>query len=303
MEKNIIKGAVLVGLGAASYGALATVVKLAYQHGFTTAEVSTSQFSVGLIAMLLLNLAYANKKNGQPQQVTLGHKLRLMLGGTSLGLTSIFYYFSVKYIPVSVAIVLLMQSVWMGLFLEAVLDRQWPSRKKLLATFIVLAGTALATHIFSGIDTLNWKGLAWGFAAGLSYTLSLYSSNSIAIHLPPMKRSLWLLTGGLLIIVLVFSGNGYQHFNFDIFWPWGIFLAFFGTVLPPLLFTSGMPHTGIGLGTIVAAIELPVSVIFAYLLLGEPVTLVQWLGIILIIASVVLMNINTTKLHKKGPSD
>lgn len=303
MEKNIIKGAVLVALGAASYGALATVVKLAYQHGFTTAEVSTSQFSVGLIAMLILNLAYTSNKKTQQQNVTLNHKLRLMLGGTSLGLTSIFYYFSVKYIPVSVAIVLLMQSVWMGLFLEAVLDRQWPSRKKLMATIIVLVGTALATNIFSGLETLNWKGIGWGFAAGLSYTLSLFSSNSIAINLPPMKRSLWLLTGGLLIIVLIFSSNALQHFNFNIFWPWGIFLAFFGTVLPPLLFTSGMPHTGIGLGTIVASIELPVSVVFAYLLLKEPVALIQWTGIILIITAVVLMNINTVKPStKKGPS-
>jgi drug/metabolite transporter (DMT)-like permease len=296
MEKNIVKGALLVGLGAASYGALATVVKLAYQHGFNTAEVSTSQFTVGLTAIILLNLLFKNK-NTDPQkpQITLKNKLGLMLGGTSLGLTSVFYYFSVKYIPVSVAIVLLMQSVWMGLFLEAVLERKWPALKKLIATLIVLIGTGLATDIFSGLGQLDWRGISWGLAAGLSYTISLYSSNSIAANLPPMKRSLWLLTGGLLMIILIFSGNAYQHFNFHIFWPWGIFLALFGTILPPLLFTSGMPYTGIGLGTIVASVELPISVICAYILLREPVHLIQWCGIILIISAIILMNINTDK--------
>jgi hypothetical protein len=36
----------------------------------------------------------------------------LMLAGTSLGGTSLFYYIAVQYINVSIAIVLLMQSVW-----------------------------------------------------------------------------------------------------------------------------------------------------------------------------------------------
>ena len=294
MEKNILKGAVLVGLGASSYGALATVVKLAYAQGFTTAEVTTSQFSLGIAGLLLLNLLFGKRTPAQPK--TSGNTIcKLLLGGTSMGLSSMFYYFSVKYIPVSVAIVVLMQSVWMGLLLEAVLDKKTPSLKKLLATAIVLFGTGLATNIFSGLHDLNWKGLAWGLAAGLSYTVSMYSTNSIATHLPAMKRSLWLLIGGFMIILVVFSTSIFQHFNFGIFWPWGFFLAFFGTILPPLLFTSGMPLTGIGLGTIVAAIELPVSVMFAYVLLKEPVSILQWAGILLIIAAIVLMNIQTAK--------
>lgn len=298
MEKNVLKGALLVGLGASSYGALATVVRMAYNHGFTTAEVTTSQFTIGLTGILLLNIftKKSTKENSKASGKTI---LKLMLGGTSLGLTSIFYYFAVKFIPVSVAIVLLMQSVWLGLLLEAVLDKKVPTGRKMVATGIVLTGTALATNIFSDVHALDWRGLAWGFAAGISYTVSLYSSNSIAVHLAPMKRSLWLLAGGLVAIILIFCTNSYAHFNFGIFWPWGLFLAFFGTILPPLLFTSGMPHTGISLGTIVASIELPVSVMFAYILLKEPVNIVQWLGILLIISAIVLMNI---QFLKKSPA-
>jgi drug/metabolite transporter (DMT)-like permease len=299
MEKNVLKGALLVGLGASSYGALATVVKLAYAKGFTTAQVSTAQFSIGLTVMLMLQLLF--KTTAKTQESTPRYSiLKLMIGGTSLGLTSIFYYFSVKYIPVSVGIVLLMQSVWMGILLEAILDKKFPSTRKIVATVIVLIGTALATNILSSTHELNWEGIAWGFAAGLSYTISLYSSNSIAAHLPSIKRSLWLLVGGLIIIVLIFgTTSSYENFNFGIYWPWGVFLALFGTILPPLLFTSGMPHTGIGLGTIIASVELPVSVMFAYILLKEPVNLVQWIGIILIIAAIVLMNVNSLKANKQ----
>ena len=54
MSKNeIIKGVVLVGLGATSYGMLATFVKLAYldPEKFTTAEVITAQFIYGIIGV------------------------------------------------------------------------------------------------------------------------------------------------------------------------------------------------------------------------------------------------------------
>jgi drug/metabolite transporter (DMT)-like permease len=57
----------------------------------------------------------------------------------------------------------------------------------------------------------------------------------------------------------------------------------------------GMPLTGVGLGAIIAAVEIPVSVMMAHLLLKEPVNVFQWLGIALILAAVVLMNIEKPK--------
>ena len=55
-NKKTLKGVVFVALGATSYGMLATFVKLAYQENYTTAEVTTSQFVLGLLGLLLVNL-------------------------------------------------------------------------------------------------------------------------------------------------------------------------------------------------------------------------------------------------------
>jgi drug/metabolite transporter (DMT)-like permease len=46
----------------------------------------------------------------------------------------------------------------------------------------------------------------------------------------------------------------------------------------------------------VASIELPVSVLMAFILLNEKVILLQWVGIALILFAIVLMNL---KLKKK----
>ena len=59
---KVLKGVVLVGLGATSYGMLATFVRLAYDEGFTTAEVTTSQFVFGILGILVINLFQKVKK-------------------------------------------------------------------------------------------------------------------------------------------------------------------------------------------------------------------------------------------------
>lgn len=304
MKNNLIKGSILVGLGSASYGMLATFVKMAYKEGYTTAEVTISQFTIGVIGLLLISMftrrqsaAAGNSATaaGSKQPSNWKSLLKLMVAGTAMGLTSTFYYLSVQYIPVSVGIVLLMQTVWMGVILEMILHKKRPGNRKIISVLIIIGGTILATNLLKSSVTIDWRGLGWGMLAALSYTITVYASNGIALHLPVVRRSLYLVLGGLIIIMLIFHASLNTNFSFDIFWRWGIFLSLFGTILPPLLFTMGMPLTGVGLGTIIAAVEIPVSVLMAHFILKEPVNLMQWTGIVLILAAVILMNIEKPK--------
>ena len=100
-----MKGVFLVGLGATSYGMLATFVKMAYDEGYSTPEVTTAQFVLGILGMLLINLFQKNKKGNTAVKASPKNIFQLIAAGTSLGMTSVFYYLAVKYIPVSIAIV------------------------------------------------------------------------------------------------------------------------------------------------------------------------------------------------------
>ena len=295
MKSNVLKGSLFIALGASSYGMLATFVKMAYHEGFSIAEVTLSQFGLGFIGLFILTLF--RKREPSPPAKTSGSKsiLELIAAGTSMGLTSVFYYLAVQYIPVSVAIVLLMQTVWMGVIVEMILHKKAPGSRKIAAVFIILAGTVLATNLLMESITINWAGFAWGMMAAVCYTGTMYSSNNIGVHLPPLKRSLYLILGGLIIIAVIFHSLLNQAFHYQIFLRWGLILSLFGTILPPLLFTRGMPLTGMGLGAIIASIEIPVSVLMANILLKEPVSALQWLGVILILFAVVLMNIGNKK--------
>lgn len=293
MKSNVLKGAFLVGLGAISYGMLATFVKLAYQEGFTTAEVTISQFIIGIIGLLLLQFFQKSSTENRKPKATKKERIHLMLAGTTLGMTSVFYYLAVKYIPVSIAIVLLMQTVWMGVILEMIMERKLPSIKKVIAVCIVLIGTLLATNLTNTSNSLNWQGLFWGFLAASSFTATMVTANRVAVRISSVQRSYFMLLGGAIIVVIFAIITQKTSFNFAIFMKWGIPLSLFGTILPPILMNAGFPSTGIGLGSIISALELPVSVAMAYLLLHEEVLTIQWIGILLIIAAIVLMNLKS----------
>jgi drug/metabolite transporter (DMT)-like permease len=297
-NNTILKGVFLVGLGATSYGMLATFVKLAYLDTgstgmpFTTAEVTSSQFILGIIGILLINLFQKIKNKNTAKKASSRNIFHLMLAGTSLGMTSVFYYLAVKYIPVSIGIVLLMQTVWMGVILEMILEKKLPSKQKTISVFIVLIGTVLATNLINNEIQLDWHGILWGMLAAASFTTTMFTANSVATDISSAQRSLYMLLGGAVIVFGFSIATQTTAINFDIFYKWGIVLALFGTIIPPMLMNAGFPLTGIGLGSIVSALELPVSVMMAYILLNEVVEPVQWIGIVLIIIAIVIMNLN-----------
>jgi drug/metabolite transporter (DMT)-like permease len=295
MNSSLYKGVFLVGLGATSYGMLATFVKLAYDEKYTTAEVTSSQFILGILGVLIISLFQRVTAKKKAIQASKKDIFQLMLAGTSLGMTSVFYYLCVKYIDVSIAIVMLMQTVWMGVLLEWILDKQIPSTKKIFSVLLVLAGTILATNLLNNSDTINYIGIFWGLLAAASFTTTMFTANRIATNISASQRSLFMLLGGAIIVFGFAIFTQVTPFNLSIFLKWGILLALFGTIIPPLLMNAGFPITGIGLGSIVSALELPVSVLMAYLILNETVIYSQWLGVVIILVAIVLMNINYKK--------
>ncbi len=179
----------------------------------------------------------------------------------------------------------------MGVVLEMILYKKAPGLRKIACVVVILLGTVFATNLLKQSVSINWVGFGWGLLAALCYTATMYTSNHLELHFPPLKRSLYLILGGLIVIALIFHSALNREFSYRIFMSWGLLLSLFGTILPPLLFNQGMPLTGMGLGAIIAAVEIPVAILTANVLLKEPVSFPQWLGIGLILFAVVLMNI------------
>ncbi len=280
-----------VAAGACSYGLLATFVKYANQLGIHTSVLTFLQFMLGFLFLLAFNLVSRIQKK---ENIVIGisSKLKLTAWGTSLGLTTTLYYLAIQYIPVSVGIILLMQSIWISLVTEAVLLKKFPSKGKITGVVIVLLGTILATNLFQQDNNLNYKGILLGFGAGISYAMAIYASSTVEKQLPSSVRSQFLVFGGLMLIIACWNVTIIPHLHANAL-PWGILIAVFGTILPPLLFTKGIPKTGIAMGNIISSLEIPISTLSAMLILREVVSGFQWLGILNILTAVIIINVRT----------
>ena len=81
-----------------------------------------------------------------------------------------------------------------------------------------------------------------------------------------------------------------KAFDPGIFLTYGLIVAIFGTVIPPIMLNKGFPIVGVGLGSILSSIELPVAVMIAFTFLGEVVNAKQWIGVAIILSAIVLLN-------------
>lgn len=281
------KSIVYVAVGACSYGVLATIVKYANDLGIKTSALTFLQFFVGFLVLVLLNRF--KKNSGKSEKIKTSSKIKLTMWGTALGLTTTLYYLSIQYIPVSLGIILLMQSIWISLIIEIFITKKKPSFYKIISVIIALTGTLLATNIFNQNVIIDFRGLLLGFGAGISYSIAIFASSSIESQVSSSMRSQYLVLGGLILVVLFWNIDVIKNINLSSL-PWGILIAIFGTILPPLLFTKGIPKTGIALANIIASLEIPVSILSAIIILNESVAIIQWIGVLIILIAVVTIN-------------
>jgi len=273
----------MVFAGACCFGILSTFVKVAYQEDYATGDISGSQACLGMCVLWLLYLLTRKREAAQAPVWP------VLLAGTTIGLCTHLYYLSVKWIPASVAIIFLMQFTWISMLLEWTFFRKRPTALQLAATLLIMAGTVMASGVADARGTLPLKGILLAMASAAVYGIYVVASGRVGNALPALKKSALMMTGSTIIIFIIAR----PHFLFEGqlsmgLAKWALFLAFFGTIIPPLLFAAGIPKTGVVLSAIVMTAELPVAAVTAHLVLKENMSLLQWAGVGVMLFAMIL---------------
>ncbi len=278
---HTLYAALVFGAGA-SYGIISTLVKLSYRAGFAVNDVSAVQYLFGFV---ILWSGWLLRIRRLPDRKT---TLSFLLLGIPMAGTTLLYNIALETLPASLAVIFLFQSIWLGSFVESILKRELPRRRRIISVAIVLVGTVLAAGAIGNDKPFTFEiGMLWGFGAALCYTTEITCLNRLGKDIPPITKSSLMVTGALFCACLFLPPTfltAPEHL-IDIL-PYGAPLTFFGVFLPPLLLGIGMPHISPGLGSLLAASELPAALFFSLLLLGESITLLQFSGMVLILTGI-----------------
>lgn len=279
----MIKYILMVFAGACSFGILSTFAKLAYREGYSAADLTFSQAFVAMVVLWALTLLQDKTRPA------LKIRWSLLFTGATIGITTFVYYVSVRYIPASLAVVILMQFTWIAALLEWLFFKKKPGLEQLIIMVVILGATVMASGFLDlHSREIPLKGILFALGSALLYAVYVVASSRVNADISSLRKSAVIMTGSTLGIFIVNAPVllTTSHFNLK----WALFFAFFGTIIPQVLFVKGIPKVGAGISAIIMTVELPVAVMTAHLLLHEPVTFTQWIGIIIMLIAMAVMN-------------
>lgn len=280
------KGVLYILIGASFFGFTPIFAKIGFSQGYSLGQINIVQMIISFILLWSLTLIKRASFKGLHRK----NILQVMVTGCFIGLTSIFYYGSMQYLPASLAIILMFQFVWIGIILEWIFSKIKPSKLTVLSILLILVGVFFASNFVNGdINGLPLKGFVFGILSAFTYAGFIFCSGKVAVNVDPWTRSSLMVTGSTILVLVVFMADipAVLPLEKDLLTT-AVGVSLFGAVLPPLFFAAGAPLVSGGMANILTSIELPIAILSASLILSEAVSPFQWFGILIILAAIAL---------------
>lgn len=234
-----------------------------------------------------------------------------LLAGWINGVGSLFYYSALGRINAGLGQMLyslypLFLMMWLAF------DKQKPSRLTLVRLMMAIPAIFLLLQVNSNAK-IDLAGVAMMLTASALYALHLPFNQRVLFDMPAPTVTLYTLLAMSAIVVPVWLFSGLfnmapadgqavstaavialQRFGWPMF---GLTMVTFFSRLTLFL---GVKHLGGLQAALLGLGELLVTVVFAYLVLGESFSPVQWAGALLLAASLGLVALDKTKPAPRG---
>ena len=292
MKKNSsLLGPALIILAAVFWGSMGLFVRPLSARGFSSLQITSARLTLGALVfcgILLLRDSQGFRIRRKDVPLFLG------LGLASVLFFTVCYFTAITMMPLSTAAILLYTSpIWIML-MSVLFFREKLSARKLLALALAFGGCVLVSG-FSG-GGLTTAGLLLGLGAGFGYGLySIFGTVALRRY-SPLTVTTW-------AFVISAVGSWFISRPADMLAkiaaapsPAGLLLFFLLTamvtaVVPYLSYTQGLQTVEASRAGIIATIEPLVATLVGVLVFSEPMTLMNCLGIAMILSAVVLLNL------------
>jgi drug/metabolite transporter (DMT)-like permease len=283
------KGATAVLLSATCFAGTSILFKIAFRLGLTPEQ--TLALQSWFASFILLAFAVYQKKWDKNvfNKRTMGILVFQGLAGC-LG-TSLIYAYSLLYLPVSVAILLLYLYPVLVLAAGVLLWQKKINVHEIMALLLTLAGTVLASGVLSGVGAISLKGIILGLMAAVCYAIFNLTGEAALKRVSPLvslSYSQWFTS--LALILLLREDAFLISWQSGSVWVLGLVLATVASILPFYFMLVGIRFIGSDKASILSTFELPMTFVLAALFLHEFPEWKQWAGGGLVLVGIILLN-------------
>ncbi|MGG4440855.1 DMT family transporter [Brevibacillus fortis] len=258
---------------AAGFGVMSIFAVYAYEAGVS---VSTLLFLRFLLATALFFGLLLWRK--EPLRLEKRQVLAMFcLGGILYTLQSLSFFSAVKYIPTSMAALLLYTFPVFVAILSYFVEKERLTRKTVIAMLITLVGLGLVLGLsFGGIHPV---GVLLALAAALFYSVYIVVGNRVVKGVSSYVTSAYIALFAAISTFFIALKDGGVDLSFAVQGWWALLgIVVFSTVVAISFFFRGLQLIGSTKASVLSTLEPVVTFGFSALLFGEAFSLLQLLG-------------------------
>ena len=291
---------------ASSFGIITTLAKITYDQGASPPTVVFFRLLAGSLLMGIMS-AWSHRKNlrsgkSKPESSnTWRLRVLIIVTGISIAVMSLGYLGSVKYIPVSLSVLLFFTFPFWVLLLNYFIDGEVPERLKLIAFVIAFFGLALT--LGPTWQVLDWRGIALVLAGALG-SAGMIIGGAKSVQLISMSNLVFFsnTVGAVLVGIILLLTDSFSLSQTPLGWA-GIASICVLFVLGQLSLFAATRHIGSAQTSIMLNLEPFISIGAAMLLLGERLQLSQSLGVLVVISALFMASGLTRKFSISSKSE
>ncbi|MBO4640952.1 MAG: EamA family transporter [Treponema sp.] len=285
-------GPILIIIAACFWGSMGIFVRHLEDYGFTAIQIVSIRLTLAAVIFSILQI-FIDRAGFKIALRDIPLFLGLGLG--SILFFTICYFSAITIMPLSTAAILLYTSpIWIML-MASLFFHEKLNAKKLIALALAFAGCVLVSGI-SG-DGITVVGLLLGLGSGLGYGLYSILGTVALRRYSPYTVTTWTFIfaacGSWCVcrpadMILKFAGAE----KLPLLLGFCVLTALVTAVIPFLTYTLGLRTVEASKAGIIATLEPVVATIIGIVCFGEGLTILSALGILLVLASVVVLNMD-----------
>ncbi|MFF3022457.1 DMT family transporter [Gottfriedia sp. NPDC057948] len=283
-------GYILILISAIAFGLMPIFALYAYDQNVSVNTLLFLRFTFASI-MFFSYLVVSKKlvKITKKQLV-----MFVLLGGVLYMLQSSFYFSSVKYIPASLAALILYLYPIFVAILSFLVNKEQLTKNIMLSIVLSLIGIVLV--LGAPAENVNPFGILLALAAAIVYSIYIIVGGRVSIHVPPLVTSAYISLFASISFLLVGVSTSTIHIHFKfIGWISILGISIISSVISMGTFFAGVKRIGPTKGAVLSMVEPVVTISFSTILFHENMSLLQIIGGTIVLSGALLVVLTSEK--------
>ncbi|MFM7023677.1 MAG: DMT family transporter [Flavobacteriales bacterium] len=275
---------------AVMFSSKAVLIKLSYRYDVDRLTILTLRLGFAFPVYLLINALRSKKEDTIPVSGK-DWIIIIFLGFIGYYISSYLDFWGLQYISAGLERLILFVYPTITTILAAILLKKKITNKQIIAIIIAYFGIFISFQDNMDNNENVFVGGLLIFLSALTYAFYLIGADKLIPKYGATRFTSYCMIVSCIIVLLHFSAQ--QPVNLlNLSWEvylLGFILSIFCTVLPTYMIGEAIKRIGAS-NTSILSTAGPVSVIFiAYMVLGEPITVPQILGTVVVIGGIIYL--------------